>query len=185
MKNKSTVHFDGICIYLNSEIRVALIGKVILIVFNLIAWAGFMALALSVPGEEVKSFLIAFFIIPAFLIFIVGRYTAWNLWGKEFIIVNTKAITYSRSYGIIQTNDTIIKIEKSLAFSYNRVRIDGEKEFGELHFFDYDENNNPRNIFETTILMTKEIAEEVIANIEDLYSREYIEKETCAPYSLN
>ena len=185
MKNISTVHFDGICIYLNSEIRAALIGKVILILFNLIAWTGFIALASSVPGNEVKSFLFAFIIIPVILIFIVGRFTAWNLWGKEFIIVNTKAITYSKSYGIIQTKDTIIKIEKSLGFAYQSVRIDGNKEFGELHFFDYDENNNPKNIFETTILMTKEIAEEVISNIEDLYEREYFEKEKIVPYTLN
>lgn len=185
MKNTSSIHFDGICIYLNSEIKAATIGKIILLLFNAAAWTGFIFMASYVPGEEIKSFILPMVLIPVILIFVAGRYTTWNLWGKEYIIINTKAITYSRSYGIIKTNDKVIKIENTLGIAYERIRFFGEKEYGELHFFDYDKNNNPKNIFETTILITKERAEEIIALIKELYRIEFYEKENIVPFTNN
>jgi hypothetical protein len=184
MQNISKVQFDEICIYLNSEVRIPTYAKIILIIINLFLWTGFIFIASSINANQVKSFFIPSVLIIVFLVF-VGRFTTWNLWGEEFVIINTKALTHYKSFGIVQTNKSVIKIEKTLAFVYNKVKVEDETEFGDLHFFDYDENNNPIQIYETNILMTKEIAEEVISKIKLLYELEFYEKEKIIPYTLN
>ncbi|MCW3789164.1 hypothetical protein [Plebeiibacterium sediminum] len=184
MNNKTNIHFDGICIYLHSQVGSALIGKIILIIMNLIAWSAYIFGMTQVPGEELKSFVIPFIIIFIILVFIVGRFTCWNLWGEEFVRINTKSLSYSRSYGFISTTEKVIKLN-TLSVSYEKVRFFNDVEHGRLLFFDYDELNNPIEIFQTTVLISKPKIDEVLDTLHDLFEAEKSDVSEVCPFSLN
>ncbi len=156
---------------MDSNVGAALTGKIILIVLNLLGWSLFLFAAISIPGEEIGSFIIPLVIFVLILVFGLGRYTTWNLWGSEFVRINTKSLSYSRSYGIIQTTEKVIEI-KSLAVSYEKIRFFGDVEHGRLIFFDYDDLDNPFEVFQTTILISKIKIDEFLAMIENLYRPE-------------
>lgn len=184
MHNNSKIHFDGKCIYINSEVRIALWVKLILILINIMLWTGFIFLLISIKANEVKSFILPFVLITTFLVF-VARFTTWNLWGEEFIIINTKVLTHYKSFGIIQTNKTVIKINNTMGYAYSKVKFEDGAELGDIYFYEYDENNNPLLIYETNVLMTKETAEDVINKIENLFELAFFEKEKIIPFTLN
>jgi len=164
MKNRTVVNFDGICLYIDSYIGAALIGKIILIMANLIGWSLFFYVAVNISGEEVKPFLfpLVFFFL---VLFMVARFTAWNLWGAEFIRINSKSLSYSRSYGVIQTKEKVIEF-KALRTSYEKIRYFNDVEHGNLYFYDYDELDNPFEIFRTSVLISKPKADEILQNID-------------------
>jgi hypothetical protein len=169
MKNTCEVHSDNICVYATLSIQPSAIGRVMLTIINLFPWAIYIYVAAQIPGEEVGQYALPLIIVPLFLVFTIGRYSAWNLWGKEFITINTKAITYSRSYGVILTKEKVIEIKNTLSLQYERLTKLKGIEYGRLHFFDYDENNNPIEIFETTIMIPKEDNQEIIEHIHHVY----------------
>lgn len=184
MKNICKIHFDGICIYLESTIKASLTGKIILIILNLIAWPGYIFIAAIIPGTELKSFIIPLGIIFLLLVFILGRYSTWNFWGKEFVRINTKSVSFSRSYGIIQTKEKIIEIDR-LGYSYEHIRTYGKIKYGKIHLFDYDKNNNPISILETAVLIPESDAEIIMENINELYANEFMENRDFTPINLN
>ncbi|MHC1774164.1 MAG: hypothetical protein AB9834_02005 [Lentimicrobium sp.] len=171
MNNRVNLHSDGICIYMDSYVGAALTGKIILIVMNLLGWSLFLYAAISIPGEEMGSFIIPLVIFVLVLVFGLGRYTSWNLWGSEFLRINTKSLSYSRSYGIIQTTEKVIEF-KSLAVSYEKIRFFDGVEHGRLIFFDYDDLDNPFEVFQTTILIPKLEIDEILDMIENLFRPE-------------
>lgn len=184
MKNRTNLHSDGICIYMDSHVGAALTGKIILIVMNLLGWSLFLLTAISIPGEEMGSFIIPLVIFVLLLVFGLGRYTSWNLWGSEFLRMNTKSLSYSRSYGIIQTTEKVIEI-KSLAVSYEKIRFFDDVEHGRLIFFDYDDLDNPFEVFQTTILISKFKIDEILDMIEHIYRPEDSFEDLKKSISLN
>lgn len=171
MNNRANIDFDGICIYMDSHVGATLTGKIILIVMNMLIWLLFLTAAINIPGEEIGSFIIPLVIFFLVLVFGLGRYTSWNLWGSEFIRINTKSLSYSRSYGIIQTTEKVVEI-KSLRVSYEKIRFFGDVEHGRLIFFDYDDLDNPFEVFQTTILISKFKIDELLTLVEKLYNSE-------------
>ncbi len=184
MKNRCDIHSDGICIYIETRVGAKLIGKVIMIIFNILGWTLFLTACILIPGEELGEFIIPLGGWLIILIFVIGRFSAWNFWGKERIRVNTKSISYNRSYGLIETNVKIIKISR-LGLSYQKVRFLDDAEHGKIVFFNYDENNNPINVFETTILMRKEKIDEIFNLINEIFKNEMYEKYNIVPFTEN
>lgn len=185
MRYTSDIYFDGICIYLTSELKAATIPKLFLVLINIAAWVGFVVISIYIPGEEVISLIFPTVLIPLLLIFFLVRFTAWNLWGKEYLVINTKSITYMRSYGLIETKNKTIRIEKKLFAGFKKIKVFQQTEYGILEFWDYDQNDYPRIIFETAILMTKASAEDVISLIVELYNHEFFERKQIIPFTAN
>ncbi len=179
MKNRTDVHFDGVCVYVNSFVGAALIGKIVILLINLICWTVFILIAMIAPAKE---FIIPSIIIFFSLIFGLGRYTAWNFSGAEFIRINTKSLSFSRTYGIVKTKEKVIPF-RELSVNYERIRFFDGVEHGRLIFFDYDELNNPVDIFQTTVLISKNKIDEILQQLENLYfmntMNEGVETEIC------
>ncbi len=184
MNNKTILNFDGICIYIQSQVGSALIGKIILIIMNLIAWSAYIFAMIQVPGEDLKTFIIPFIIIFIILVFVVGRFTSWNLWGEEFVRINTKSLSFYRSYGFISTTEKVIKLE-TLSVSYEKVRFFNNVEHGRLLFFDYDELNNPVEIFQTAVLISKPKIDEILDTLHELFKSQHTDINKVNPFSLN
>lgn len=171
MKNRTELHFDGICLYIDSKVGAALPGKIILIMANLIGWTLFLYAALSIPGEYLRDFIFPMIIFFLILIFILGRYTLWNLWGAEFIRINNKSLSYFRSYGILQTSEKVIKL-KTPGFRYEKIRYFEDVEHGILFICDYDDLDNPFEIFQTTVLISKLKIDEIFVILKKIYNPE-------------
>jgi hypothetical protein len=184
MKNNCKIHSDGICVFINSQIKAATTGKIVLLLINLILWPGYLYLAVIVSVENEKGLFLPFFAVLLFLVFVLGRYTIWNFWGEEYIRINTKSINYNRSYGIFSTNETKINIHR-LHWVYEIIRYFDDGEYGRIHFFDYDKDNDPKAIFETTILIRKTDANTISENIKIIYHNEYFEETSLPPITLN
>ena len=184
MENHCKIQFDGICIYIESTIKASIAGKIILATINLIVWPGFFFLAALIPVMELKYFIFPLAVLFGFLVFVVGRYSAWNFWGKEFVRLNTKSVSYSRSYGIVQTKEKIVKIIK-LGYAYEYIRTYGETKYGRIYVFNYDQNNNPNQVYETAVLISETDAKDIIDKIEELLEIEFMENRKFTPYTLN
>lgn len=184
MRNKCNINTDGINVNIFSEIHIDTTGKIFLLITNLIVWPGLFYIFSFIPVSLIKNFIPVIIILPTILIFTLGGYTIWNLWGKEFVRVNVKSISYRRSYGIFETKEKVIKIDR-LGFRYEKIRYFNNIEHGKIHFFNYNENNIPEDVFETSILIPKEKADEVDARITELFITEYYEEKEFAPFSMN
>jgi len=184
MKNNCEIKSDGICVFINSQVKAATIGKIVLILINLILWPFYLYLTVVVSVDNEKGMFLPLFGILLFLIFVLGGYTIWNFWGEEHVRINTKSINYNRSYGIFSTNETKINIHR-LHWVYEKIRYFDDGEYGRIHFFDYGEDNDPKAIFETTILIRKTDAEAISNEIKIIYHNEYFEETRLPPITLN
>lgn len=184
MKNNCKIQSDGICVFINSQVKAATTGKIVLILINLILWPFYLYLTVIVSVDNEKGMFLALLGILLFLIFVLGRYTIWNFWGEEHVRINTKSINYYRSYGIFSTNETKINIQR-LHWVYEKIRYFDDNEYGRIHFFDYDKDNDPKFVFETTILMRKTDAEAISNEIKIIYHNEYFEENSLPPITLN
>jgi hypothetical protein len=169
---------------MTSQVKAAIIGKVILIFINLIVWPSYFYMAIEIPVDKEKGFIVPLIAFLFILIFVLGRYTVWNFWGEEYVRINTKSINYTRSYGIFRTNEKMIKINR-LGWAYETIRYFENTEYGKIYFSDYDPDNNPKVIFETTILIRKIDADAIFDNIQIIYSNEYFEENKISPFTLN
>ena len=176
MKNTLDIHTDGINIYATFKIQANFIGKFILIVFICLILA-LLGIGSKYSGEDQNSDLIPFLIvILSLLIAFPLRYLVWNISGSEYLIINTKSISYNYDYGIFRTN-LKTKTFSRLATEIVTEQVNNHIKKGHLRLYEYSETNNlPQVIHETTILIENEKIEDLITQIWDLFENEEIKR---------
>jgi len=184
MKKNCNVGTDRVCVYVESHVNSSVIGKTILAIVSIIAWSGYLFFAASTPGTEMKTYAIPLIILFVVLVFGLGRYSAWNFWGKEFLRINTRSVSFSRSYGIIETKETIIKFN-GLSYNYEKINTHKNVAYGRIHLYDYDENNNPQQIFETSILIAETDVQQIFEKVDELFANEFMEDKGLNSIILN
>jgi hypothetical protein len=93
-----------------------------------------------------------------------GIQLLWNVFGEEFLEINTQAIRWRHNYGIVQTTPMVKNFE-TLRLSYKEDRVLEDISYGYILFFSLDENGFEEQIHETTIPIPKS---EVLAFFEAL-----------------
>jgi len=171
MKDKCTYTTDGVSVYLDLTLVSSLTGRIILVILNLILWTGFILIFSFIPKEEISSFIFPAILIIAFLIYVPLRFTLWNIWGKEFIRVSPRSISHSRSYGFFSTKEKTIDINR-FGFGYEVTKKFGGEDYGTFYFYNYQDNDNPELIFENSIHISKETAEEITELLDSLIKKE-------------
>jgi hypothetical protein len=186
MRNEIKIVSDGVCLYITSKIIAHKAGLSALAAFNILFLiVVYFVLSLSESDPENVKIKVLFLLmgIPIYL-FTLGRYTAWNLWGEERIIINTKTISYQYSYGIIEPRMTTKKFN-TLSIGMNWKENSNDNEHGELILYDYDENDLPIEIFSSTVCIKKEDLELINREIETLFINEIYKQNKFIPFSLN
>jgi hypothetical protein len=175
LKNTAEINSDGINVYVTSTIQAHPAGKIILTILNLLVLSAYIYLLTTIEEKEAVQFFIPLILMFIVLIFFPWRYWFWNFYGKEQVIINTKTITYFNDYGIIITKAKTLEHDR-LNTSYESVReFDGE-DFGRLIFWSYDkETNLPKQIYQTSILISRKEIEEIVQNITAVYEKEFHE----------
>ncbi len=93
MKNTCNINTDNTNVNIFTEIHINTSGKIFLLITNSLIWPAIILCISLIPADQIKNIIVRSIILCSL---INGRYTLWNLWGKEFIRINTKSISYWR-----------------------------------------------------------------------------------------
>src|ERR1700761_486593 len=86
---------DDVCIYVFANTNHALWRKAILILASLFMFSVVcFSLAIWLPDLTILSLIIGFMVL---------RYSLWNIYGEENLIINTKSLSYQHGYGFFRT----------------------------------------------------------------------------------
>ena len=186
MQNKTSIQSNGQSLYINSKIVANKMGLATLGVFNILTII-FIIWVFCQPEENTEFIKlkvgVLLLVMPTY-IFTLGKYTAWNFWGEERIIINTKCINYQYSYGIIVLNDVTIpfhNLSMDIIITDNTVN----NERGEFILFDYDQFDLPFKIFTSTVALSKKDLETINTKIKSLFINEAMPENQFFPFSLN
>lgn len=183
--NTATIDSDGKNIVINSFVKTAIEGKVILIlIMSLYVLYTTILFATFPVSEGNNGFVFIIVLLGVLILYFLGKRFLWNTFGVETVVINTKSISYQYDYGILRTTLTTIPY-KELKVSYEKVKDIGDIEYGNLYFIDYDEVNLPNRIFETTVLLSKNDAEIVFKMLHALFHIEFADKFNLPPFSPN
>ena len=159
--------FDGRSLYIAAKVSTTPLAKIVI---------GSIALFFALPapmllfmqGGKALPMAVATF---AAWIFLMGRIAFWNLFGEEVIILNTKSVSYQRSYGIIET--------KLQTYPLRRLRVDATitKEqdnikYSKLKFYTYNEHDLPELLLESSIALPEQSIYAIFRSIDTMNMQE-------------
>ena len=83
--------------------------------------------------------------------FFVIKYTLWNLFGEERLIINVKSLSYQQHYGFFTTPYHTINFNKKITLlPYDEI-IEGDKTYVKFLFESYNENSLPEVIYHSVL----------------------------------
>ncbi|MDX5345951.1 MAG: hypothetical protein LPK19_01780, partial [Hymenobacteraceae bacterium] len=166
MKNICKVFSDGTCIYIDLYVKSAWIGRFFLFAFNLFIFSGLLFLLVKVEDVYIGQVLVASAVFLTFYGFTVVRYTLWNFFGHESIIINTKTLTTQSDYGFFLSKPKTIELN-GWALEYAQKQ---ETKAGVQHtiqIFTYDEHDRPVFVYETGVTILQEDCEMITKVLTD------------------
>lgn len=135
MKNTLDVFSDDITIYATFSIKTNWLFKGILIAIILPILSLLIMGFYFVDPHYIGQFLIAFAFVFFFMVFLPIKYLLWNMYGQERLVITTKAIAISRSFGFWETKQQVIKYN-TLRYNIESTQFFDNVEFGKVYFFD-------------------------------------------------
>lgn len=97
---------------------------------------------------------IVLFILAFEILFL--RYSLWNLYGAETIILSQKTLTYQLSYGLIKLPEKVIPIHQSIKAIPFYENFQGGDKALKLAFESFDDRNEPVNIYQTKLVISQQ-----------------------------
>lgn len=177
MKNSARVSNDGICVYLDTHIVLSGAQKAILILLNLLFLSVciIIAFALLLTKPTPWEIFVAVILIPGIYSVSLGRYTLWNLFGSEHLIINTKTIAVSRNYGLFHTPWKSYQFRKLF---YNVRIVDDRPDnlLGTIEFTSHNQFDLPILIMTTSINVPVTALNELIAQLEHVFAIENLDE---------
>lgn len=171
MIHATDISRNDINIYFDSKVASKTIGKAILLVINLIIWCGCVFTALIIPPEE-GGIILALILFMIIGFFTIGRYTFWNIWCAENIVISPKSIKYQHNYGLFKTNEKTITFD-SLSINFDHIRKEDGVDVGYVHFFEYGTDLQLQEIFRNSILITRIEYENLVSEIDKIFDLHY------------
>lgn len=141
--NELQLRYDGICVYATILVKANTIGKLILSFINLVMLGIITTFLLS----EIFHAALVFMLFEIFVI----KYTLWNLFGEERLIINAKSLSYQQHYGFFTSQlHTISFNKKIMILPYDEV-TERDQTYMKLYFESYNEHNLPELIYHSVI----------------------------------
>ncbi len=103
MKNTVTITTVGKEVHVIAKVNANPIGKAILLMATLSAIIGVGVLLYNTEAEAVKSMILPLFALSFIVIYFLGRYTLWNLYGREIFHISTSSFNYQYDYGLYKS----------------------------------------------------------------------------------
>jgi hypothetical protein len=175
--NEFDIRYDGVCLYLSMKMKASIFAKLILGVLNF----------LLIP---IIALMIAEHIIPGAIFFgvllvLLIRYTMWNFWGGEYLIINSKSISYKYDYGFLLTNLTTKKIGKVLNTEKISIHQYGKPEQVTVQFSTYDQDELPELVYQLAIPISDKDAESLLMGVNIIFLDKVADDYSLPPLYLN
>ena len=156
--NDLHISYDGVCIYATTVVKARTIGKLLLFLSNL-------SLAIIIAFFLIEQ------IIAAAIVFLLGeifmiRYTLWNLYGEERLIINTKSISFQYHYGFFTTVLQTVAFNKRISICSLDEMTEGDQTYVKCLFQSYNENYLSENIYASVLHINKADYEKLIRKFE-------------------
>lgn len=175
--NELHVRYDGICVYATIAVKPSIIAIIILSFLNLFLLTIITILCM----EKVPLAAVAFSLLEVFLI----RFTLWNLYGEERLIINARSMSYQQHFGFFTTILRTIPFQKRISFiPYDEVR-ENEQCYSKLMFESYDHNNLPQLIYYSVLHLHERDLERFNNHINQLFVDEMTFSYEMPPVNLN
>lgn len=159
--------FDGVSLYIAAKVPTTQLAKIAI---------GSIALFFALPapmllfmqGGKALPMAVAAF---AAWIFLMGRLAFWNLFGEELIILNTKSVSYQRSYGVIETKLQTyplrnMRVEAIITKERNKIK------YSKLQFYTYNEHDLPELLLESSIALPEQSIYAIFRSIDTMNMQE-------------
>ncbi|WP_282036577.1 hypothetical protein [Saccharicrinis aurantiacus] len=169
--NKKNISFDGINLYITLESEVKKWVRIVLVSANIAIYSLIIYGMLSIPEDEINTFILPIFGFSAIIFFTLTWTTVWNIFGKEQLTINHKSFNSQKSYGFFQTNIKTIKTEYGISLSFEDEFSYDEKQLGAIHFYKYTEIYLSEFIYKTTIKTDIKTFEEINSVLENIYNK--------------
>lgn len=175
MKNTAEITNDGACIYLDSTVKPDATAKVTLMLLNLFSLMLFGVIAYATwKTNTPRGLLFAIYVLlPVIYCMSVGRLTLWNLFGKEYVIINTKSLSFKRHYGIL-TGKLKVLPYKGLHYTIKETEKHSGIAYGIINFAQHDLRGQSVNLFTTSITLPVKQLNHLIEQLTFLFTLEQI-----------
>lgn len=171
------LHYDGICVYATSKIKPNLVAIMILTFVNVFLLTVITLFAIEgLPLPAIFFGLVELFII---------KYTLWNLFGEERLIINDKMLSYQQYYGFFTTPLHTIAFNKKLwIIDYDKVSL-GDTSYVKFLFESYDKNSLPEVIYYSVLNITETDFRKFLQYIERLFIDDLVREHAMPEIHLN
>jgi hypothetical protein len=152
---------DGICIYILLQIKNELKGKIVVLLAHLLILAIFIFAVI----EGIVPLAIISLFIEGYLI----KYTLWNLYGSETLIINTRTIAYHYNYGFFKTVPVTCIINKRLMLLSSSVDEELENRQLNVSLVSYNDLDLPVEIHQLSMAIPEADANKLSVYIEQIF----------------
>lgn len=159
--NDLQLTYDDVCVYATTLVKATSSAKFILAFINLL----FLGIIVLFLVTQVFVGALFFFGLEIFII----KYTLWNLFGEERLIINTKAISYQQHYGFFTTSFQRIELHKRVVvLPYDQI-VDGAKKSTKFLFQSYNDHDLPYVVYHSVLNIPEADFEELLRKIDQMF----------------
>lgn len=158
---KFKVNSDGDSLSATITVQPSLALKISLYLLNILLIA--VIILFTIGGVGV----IVLFILAFEILFI--RYSIWHIYGSETITLKKDTLTYQQFYGFIKLSVKTRKINKTLRVIPFHEDFRAGSNAMKLIFESFDESNDPVNLYQTALLVSKQDYEVFMRSFKQLY----------------
>jgi len=169
--------YDGVCVYVTTTVKAGITAKIILSFINLVL----LGIIIFFTFEHI---VIASIVFSGFELLVI-KYTLWNLFGEERLIINTKSLNYQQHYGFFTTSLHTINFNKKIIIRPYEEVFEADVKYSKFLFESYDENNLPVVIYHTVLNITEEDFVKLVRQIDQLFLDEMVTSNEMPAIYLN
>lgn len=180
--NVTTINTDGVCVFVHTKVHPDKAIKILVVTAIISIFTGII-LSNYTEANTTLNLLAMILLFGGIVVTLpMLRTILWNLYGEERISFSTKSIVCELTYGIFKLAPKTYTYDRRLKFQVEIRLIQGETKSGLLHFYSYDENNQPFHLFHNVGYLTEKDCYELVNKIQLIFA---LDKDQFTEYSAN
>lgn len=171
------LHYDGICVFATSKIKPNLVAIIGLTLINLLLFAVITVFGLEgFPIPAIAFGLVEFFVI---------KYTLWNFFGEERLIINEVSLSYQQHFGFFTTALHTIPFHKRINIVHFDKVVQADATYVKFAFESYDKNSLPEVIYYSVLNIKEDDYKRFIQFVDRLYMDDFVSQHAMPEIHLN
>ncbi len=164
--NTTTINSDSVCVYMRTKVKISASFKKFLKIVGFSFTLGLLIISIESDNPGLYQFGIILTLAALVLILPITRTLLWNLFGEEYLSFSSKSVVQQLNYGIVILPSETYLFNGRLNYKFENMRIVNDTEEVQIHFFSYDEMDQPVYLFETKAYLSVALAESLIRELQ-------------------